>query len=265
MDVDRALALYDRAVRARPVAGPGMALEQTGGVLRLTGPFNFVCWWDLTSEGVRAAVAEQAAHVRARGEGLMWRVYEHDRPAELSYCLADEGFQPDPPGTLMIFDLANELTAPAVRADVRRVRTLTELDDFIAAAAQAFGEDEAWRRAAYAGRLDDPNLLLFVAYVGGVAAASARMETAPGCPFGSLYGGGVAPQYRGRGLYRALVAARAEEARRQGLAYLSIEARETSRPILQRLGFAPIVRETTWTLTPNRPPNVPVPFPAQIS
>jgi GNAT superfamily N-acetyltransferase len=250
MDIDQALALYDSAVRARPVAGPGMALEQAGSVLRLTGPFNFVCWWDLTSETVRAAVAQQAAHFRARGEGLMWRVYEHDQPAELSYCLAEAGFTPDPPGTLMIFDLADALTAPPPQADVRRVRTLAELDGFIAASAQAFGEDETWRRDAYAKRLDDPNLLLFVAYVDGAPAAAGRMETASDCPFGFLYGGGVAPEYRGRGLYRALVAARADEARGQGLRYLSIEARETSRPILERMGFTPIVRETTWRLTP---------------
>jgi hypothetical protein len=40
-------------------------------------------------------------------------------------------------------------------------------------------------------------------------------------------------------------------ARDRGLKYLSTEARETSRPILQRLGFIPAVRETTWVLSPH--------------
>jgi hypothetical protein len=45
-----------------------------------------------------------------------------------------------------------------------------------------------------------------------------------------------------------LVHARAEEAGRQGLRYLSTEARETSRPILERLGFTAAAREVTWVL-----------------
>jgi hypothetical protein len=37
-------------------------------------------------------------------------------------------------------------------------------------------------------------------------------------------------------------------ARQRGLKYLSTEAQETSRPILEKLGFIPLVQETTWIL-----------------
>ena len=135
---------------------------------------------------------------------------------------------------------------------VRRVTNLAELDDFVAASNQAFGDTQATdRRSAYAAHLDSPDLILFVAYVAGAPVASARLETAPGRAFGQLYGGGVAPAHRGLGAYRALVDARVAWARDQGLKYLSTEARETSRPILQRLGFIPAVRETTWVLSPD--------------
>jgi GNAT superfamily N-acetyltransferase len=251
MDLDRLLALYDAEVRAHPQAQPGMSIERVGGVVRITGPFNFVSAWDLTPETARAAVAEQAAHFRSRGEALLWRVHDHDKPPELSRYLAEEGFVPNETGTVMIFDLANPLDA-AIGGDVevRPVRSVDELDGFVSAAGRAFGEEESWRRQAYVARLNDPDLGLYVAYVAGQPAASARLEMSPAWSFGLLQGGGVAPEHRRRGLYRALVAARAEQARARRLKYLVTDARETSRPILQNLGFMPAARGTLWIMQP---------------
>lgn len=251
MDLDLVLARFDAEVRANPSPPAGIVVERRGGLVLLTGGFNYVSAWSLTAQTMSAVVAEQAAWFRARGQALMWRVYDHDGPPGLAACLAQAGFEPDPQGTLMFFDLAGELVAPlADGAEVRRVRTLADLDGFVSASGRAFGEEEAWQREAFAKQLDDPDMALFVACVGGEAVASARLEMAAGSAFGQLFGGGVAPAHRRQGLYRALVAARVAEARARGLAYLSIEARDTSRPILERLGFVPAGRETTWILRP---------------
>ena len=247
---DRVRSQYDAEVRACPKAQAGFEVKRTGGVIRLTGHFNFICWWDLAPGAVREAVENQAAYFRSRGEKLIWRVYEHDKPAELSDCLAEQGFEAEPPGTLMIFDLANQLTAPiGPDVEIRRVTTMEDLEGFMAASEVAFGHEESWRYTAYASRLDDPDLALYVALVSGKTVASARLEM--GSPnFGLLFGGGVSPSYRRQGLYRALVAERAKEAKRRGCSYLSADARETSRPILQNLGFIGAASETTWVLRP---------------
>ena len=251
MDLERLLALYDAQVRAHPQAQPGMAIERVGGVVRITGPFNFISAWDLTPETACAAVAEQAAHFRSRGEALLWRVHDHDQPRELSRYLAGEGFAPNETGTVMMFDLANPLdAATGGDVEVRPVRSVDELDGFVSAAGRAFGEEEPWRRRAYAARLNDPDLGLYVAYVAGAPAASARLEMSPAWSFGLLQGGGVAPEHRRRGVYRALVVARADYARARGLKYLVIDARETSRPILQSMGFMPAARGTLWIMQP---------------
>ena len=47
-----------------------------------------------------------------------------------------------------------------------------------------------------------------------------------------------------------LVARRAEEARRRGYRFLTTDARETSRPILERGGFVPLTGITGWVLRP---------------
>ena len=246
MDREQVLALYDAEVRANPAPQPGVVVERCGPVVRLTGPFKLITFWDLTTQAAPAAVAEQAA---ALGEGLLWRVYDHDGPPDLGATLASAGFEPEEPGTLMVLDLDHRFEAFAPKGvEVRRVGSLADLDAFVTAAGRAFGAEETWRRHAYAGRLDDPDLGLYVAYVSGEPAASARLEMGQGRAFGLLFGGGVDPRFRRRGLYRALVAARVAEARRRGLRFLSTEARETSRPILQSLGFAPLARETTWVL-----------------
>ena len=245
------LAQYDAEVRAHPKTQPGFKVERTGGVVRLTGHFNFVCWWDLTADTAREAVARQAAYFRSRGEELLWRVYDHDNPPGLGDWLAEEGFEPETPGTLMIFDLANTLTGPiAPDIEVRRVTTMEDLQGFVAASGAAFDQTESWRLAAYAARMSDSDLALYIGLVSGKTVASARLEI--GSPnFGLLFGGGVSPAYRRRGLYRALVVERADEAKRQGCRYLSADARETSRPILQKLGFVCAARETTWILRPH--------------
>ncbi len=54
-----------------------------------------------------------------------------------------------------------------------------------------------------------------------------------------FWGTAVVPEFRRRGVYRALVHARMEEARKRGATLALVHAKErTSSPILQRLGFA---------------------------
>jgi GNAT superfamily N-acetyltransferase len=250
MDLGRVLQRYDSEVRARPKVRSGFEVERTGGITRLTGHFNFICSWDLAPSAAREAVASQAAYFRSRGEKLIWRVYEHDKPAELSDCLAEEGFEADQPGTLMILDLANQIAAPVgPDIEIRRVTTMEDLHGFIAASEVAFGHEMSWWLDAFSNCLGDPDLALYNALVSGQPVASARLELGSS-NFGLLFGGGVSPAHRRQGLYRALVAARAKEAKRWGCSYLATDARETSRPILQNLGFVCAAKETTWVLPP---------------
>jgi GNAT superfamily N-acetyltransferase len=55
--------------------------------------------------------------------------------------------------------------------------------------------------------------------------------------FASLWGGTVVPAYRGRGLYRALLAVRLQEAIHRGCGLLTIEAPRSARGLAEKLGF----------------------------
>ncbi|MFI4935697.1 MAG: GNAT family N-acetyltransferase [Caulobacterales bacterium] len=250
MDAAAILARYDTDMRADPPAEVGVERTWADGVLRTTGAYNFIGWWDFPAERAPAIAAREAAFFRALGGEVEWKVYSHDAPPGLQAHLAGAGFEDDGPETFLAFDLEGgdlPLEAPA-GIEIRRVSDAAGIADLVTANTLAFGAREDWRQAALEARLADPTVALYVAYAGGEPVSSGRLELAPGRAFAGLYGGGTAPARRGRGVYRALVAARAAEARRRGVRWLTVDARETSRPILERLGFMPLATIRGWVL-----------------
>jgi GNAT superfamily N-acetyltransferase len=71
-----------------------------------------------------------------------------------------------------------------------------------------------------------------------------------GTEFATLWGGSTLPAWRGRGIYRALVAHRARLAAECGCRYLEVDASDDSRPILERLGFVAVTTTTPYVWSP---------------
>ena len=90
-----------------------------------------------------------------------------------------------------------------------------------------------------------------MARVEGAIAGTAGFVEKPRSAY--LIGGNVLPSYRGRGIYRALVAHRLEHIRAMGLKLATTHAREsTSAPILEALGFETVYRSRMYTLVDSR-------------
>jgi ribosomal protein S18 acetylase RimI-like enzyme len=246
------LAQYDREMRQDPVPGPGSRVEHLGPIVRVVGEENCVIFSDLDETNARELVADQVEFFRAAGREFEWKAFGHDRPAGLEAILAAAGLLPDELETLVARDLREGLPRAPVDAvvDVRRVTDGAGVDDAVSAREAAFGREPGRPGERYAELLRDPNQALFVAYAEGRPVASGRVEMPPGRAFAALWGGGTAPAYRHRGVYRCLVAARAALARDRGYRYLTVDARASSRPILERLGFVPLTTTRAWTLRP---------------
>ena len=127
--------------------------------------------------------------------------------------------------------------------DVRRVETY---DDFVAAREVQWDAFNTPRKRREENRVRlradfDESMRLgipvgFIADLDGRAAATAMSIPSTRGVF--LIAGAVAPWARGRGLYRALVRARWDDAVERGTPALVTQANpETSYPILRRLGF----------------------------
>ncbi|MFF3488368.1 GNAT family N-acetyltransferase [Streptomyces sp. NPDC002701] len=254
MDHEAVLALFDREMRegAQPY-GPDSVVERVGGVVRHVGPgqgWNGVLWSDLGESDADAAIAEQTRYFAELGREFEWKLYGHDRPDDLGERLRSAGFVPEPAETLMIAE-AGELdldAGPPPGVEVRPVTDAAGVDLVVDVHEQAFGTSGARLRHQLLGQLaESPDTVVaVVALAGDVPVSSARMEFVPGTRFAGLWGGGTVEAWRGRGIYRALVAHRARIAADRGYPYLQVDASDQSRPILQRLGFVPLTTTTPY-------------------
>jgi GNAT superfamily N-acetyltransferase len=248
MDGSAVLARYDAEIRVDPPREAGVERTWTDGVLRTEGAYNLIGWWDFPADAAAAIVAREAAHFA--GREVEWKLFSHDGPPNLGATLAAAGFAPEEPETFLVLDLETHAPPfdPPAGVEVRQVTDAAGAAELVAVSDAAFGRSEPWRLKALVARLEDPTQALFVAYDGGAPVSSGRLEFAPGKAFAGLYGGGTVPNHQGRGVYRALVAARAAAARRRGHRYLTVDARDTSRPILERLGFEALAGVRGWVL-----------------
>ena len=248
MDHVAVLALFDRNMRegAQP-DGPGARVERVGRVVRQVAAehgWNGIVWSDLDEASADEAIAEQIAYYTGLGREFEWKLYGHDLPVDLGERLRAAGFTPEPEETLMIAEVA-DLTLDVEPPEGIRFLPVTDragVDLVADVHEKAFGTDSSRLRHQLLARLrDDPETVVaVVALAGDVPVSAARMELVPGTRFAGLWGGGTVESWRGRGIYRALVAHRARAAVERGYRYLQVDAMATSRPILERLGFTPL-------------------------
>jgi ribosomal protein S18 acetylase RimI-like enzyme len=246
------LARYDHEMRRDPVPDAGSRVERAGSVVRVVGESNCILWADLTPANLERVIAEQADFFRHAGAVVEWKTFGHDRPEALEAMLARAGFVAGAPETLVAFDLRDGPPSGPLPAgfEVRRATDEVGVRDAVAATEAAFGSDDATVSARYRAVLRDARQALWVVYAQGRAVSAGRIEMPLGRSFAYLWGGGTAPEFRHRGIYRGLVHVRGVVARNAGYRFLLVDAEETSRPILERLGFLRLTTTRAWTLRP---------------
>ncbi|MFI6091035.1 GNAT family N-acetyltransferase [Streptomyces sp. NPDC051218] len=262
MDHQAVLAAYDEQLRrGARTDNPGARVERDGAVVRQIGArhdWNGVHWADVDATTADAVIAEQVRYFTSLGREFEWKLHSHDRPADLADRLRAAGFVPEPPETVMVAEVADLPTEAELPegvsllpvTDARGVRLMADAHD------AAFGEDSSGLGERLAKRVltqltETPDAVVaVVAMAGDEPVSSARMEFCAGTDFAGLWGGGTAPQWRGKGIYRALIAHRARIAAERGYRYLQVDATDDSRPILRRLGFVPLSVTTPYVYTP---------------
>ena len=247
------IRLYDSELRGDPPPIAGVRYERAEGVIRARGRGNWIYARDLDCADANAVVAREAQLFTNLGENVEWKVYGYEQCRDcLPDRLAAHGFTPADVETLMICDLSQWRSSSPAPPGIRitRVSDMQGLLDLAQVMSEAFhdvepGMLEELKASCLA---TDPIVFAYVAYAGEAPVASARMESPVGYSFGSLWGGCTLPAFRHRGIFRALVSIRVDDARRRGHSYLAVDAADTSKPILERLGFCPIATVRGWNL-----------------
>ena len=222
-----------------------------------------IFWCDLDESTADAAIAAAVGWFRPGGREWEWKYYAYDRPADLPERLRAAGFVAEDEEALVVGEVATvrERLAGARDPDGVTIRRLAADPDGaardwagIAALNRAvWDEDSSDRDASVAAEIaakpEGTSMWVAVADDGTVVCA-ARVNFHDGTEFASLWGGATFEAYRGRGIYKALVARRADEAAERGFRYLQVDASPDSRPILERLGLRVLTTTTPYVWRP---------------
>lgn len=253
MDRVGLLKVYDEQLRTDAETPSAVAVERLGSVRLVTfaGGRGFVTYRELGGEPAEL-VRRALEHYRADPEitRVEWKTRGHDTADGLHEALLDNGFAPMEIESIMMGEartLAAEVPLPAGV----RLRTVTEKADVHAMSAmqdEAFGDDFRISAAdALVRRLAlDDGMELWVAEVDGRIVSAGRLEPVAGSDVAGIWGGATLAPWRGRGIYRALVAARAQSALRLGKTLIHSDSTEFSRPILERSGMVKVSTTTPY-------------------
>jgi predicted N-acetyltransferase YhbS len=253
MDSAGLLAAYDSQLRGETEAVGAVSVTRQGPLLLAVFPggIGFVTGRDLGGPAeplVRAALAYFRAD--AAVTEVEWKTRAHDHAPGLTEALLAHGFRPDEPESIMLGE-AGSLAADVPLPDgvtLRRVSAQADVRAMTAMQDEAFGRPVSGAAAgALLDRLaHDDGLELWVAEAGGRIVSAGRLDPVPGTDFAGIWGGSTLPQWRGRGIYRALTAQRARSALRLGKTYITSDSTEYSRPILERSGFVKVSATTPY-------------------
>jgi GNAT superfamily N-acetyltransferase len=261
LDPPALLAAYDVQLRGVvPERLPeGLRIERDGPLLRYVGS-DHGGWLDYRDLGglegadLDDLIARQVEIFAERNEPFEWKLHEHDRPADLADRLIAHGFEPEDRETVVVAPVA-AVTADPLLPEGVRLREVTDRVDLERIAAmehEIWQDDRDWLADSLESeRAADPDAIaIVVAEADGEVVCAAWVRFAEGTEFASLWGGGTLPTWRGRGIYRAVVAYRANLAEQRGFRYLQVDASDESRPILERLGFVAVTTTTPFIWSP---------------
>ncbi|MFG1952978.1 GNAT family N-acetyltransferase [Micromonospora sp. NPDC048830] len=253
---------YDAQIRPEiPDPLPaGVTVERDGPLARVLGLDHrgFLTYRDLgglAGAELDELIARQVEFFRARGEAVEWKLNGHDEPADLGDRLRAAGFVPEDLEAVLVGPVAALAAAVPVLPDGVRLREVAARADLERIAAMEEAVWQADRSHLVTGlakeiEADPQSITVVVAEAGDTVVSAGWVRYVTGTGFATLWGGSTLLQWRGRGIYRALVAYRARLARQRGKTLLQVDCSPDSRPILERLGLVAVTTTTPYIYTP---------------
>lgn len=258
------LAVYDSRLRGRREMAHTSRVRQIGPVWvgeYATRGTGFVSYADLDGrEGTRLdELIDDVVAYFDRDTSVTefeWKTRGHDAPADLPQRLTARGFVPQEPETVMVGPargVADRLTGGGTPNGVvvRQVGGFgdrhADLTSVLALQERVFGHPAGTVEECERLLDDRPDGMSFwLAEAEGRTVSAGRIEVVEGTDVAGLWGGVTHPDWRRRGVYRALTAARARWALARGVRYLHSDSTEFSSPILERSGLAAVTTTTPF-------------------
>lgn len=252
MERDVVLGLFNSQMRRDPPPSAGVRVEVDHRVTRVVSDgagWSGVVWSQLADDDADDTIAAQIQRFSSIEGGWEWKWYSYDGPSDLPARLQSAGFAPDAGEAVLVAELSEVdlAAAPPPGVELTAVVDRDGVNDLVAVHDEVFGGRHAGvREAALAASDDNFSVAAVVARAHGAPIAAGRIELPPGRDFAGLWGGGVLPAWRGKGVFRSLVGYRAALARQRGYRYLHVDASPDSQPIFERLGFTKLAETTPF-------------------
>jgi predicted GNAT family acetyltransferase len=251
------LAAYDEQLRGVAEMQGAQSWDRDGPLYRaLFERGGFVSYESLAGvEDLDDLIERTVAYFAgiAQVEEFEWKSRGHDHPADLDTRLQAAGLVPEEVETVMVGEaatLAVEVELPP-EVVIRRVDQLPEPErtEVIAAASamqrDVFGGGRSTEEViARLDRMGDEQF--WIAEAAHTVVCAGRLSRVAGSEFAGLWGGATDPEWRGKGIYRALTAARASAAVATGVRYLHSDCTAMSRLILERSGLVAVTTTTPY-------------------
>lgn len=261
-DAAALLRAYDDQLRTHAETADAVSVTTMGPLLLAMFPAGraFVTYRDLAGADagqVDQWIGQALEHYRADDDlvRVEWKIRGHDDVPGLHQALLRHGFRPEETESIMVGEASSLAVDVPVPPGVR-LRTVTTQADIRAMSAmqdEVFGDpvsaayaDSLWQRVTRETAAGGGGLELWIAEADDEIVCAGRLEPVPGTDFAGLWGGATRQPWRGRGIYRALTAARARSALAGGKTLLHSDSTEFSRPILERSGLVKVSTTTPY-------------------
>lgn len=265
MTPDELLSAYDDQLRTDAEVARAAVVDRDGPLLRAVFDHGgFVSYHDLgglSGAALDDLIDRTVAHYRDDTDvsTFEWKSRGHDLPADLGDRLVAHGLEAEPVETVMIGEaslLAVDVAVTeasdgpvVIRRIVEGEHAERDLTRMLAAQESVFGTGRGPSIASSLAELESGSSEFWIAEVGDRAVCGGRLTPVAGTDFAGIWGGSTLPEFRGRGIYRALVAARARSAVERGVRLINSDCTDMSRPILERSGLRAVTTTTPYVWT----------------
>lgn len=214
----------------------------------IPGP-NSVAWIRCRPDETDDVIREAQATIAPHRLPVFWAIDPATEPPDFADHLARHGILRDSEVAVLVVPIEATVEAPPVPGlefldPLADLATFRQMDAVAAEAfeAGAFGDDPesiAMQERRRLNFIAAGNRRFLLATIDGEPAGAGNVALFPPAA-ATINGGSVRPKFRGRGIYRAMVAERLKIAREAGVDGLVVWGGDMSRPILERLGFVKV-------------------------
>lgn len=215
-------------------------------LIPLNGIYRSIFNSDRVTERIEQAIADFGKY----SIPFRWVITGTSRPTDLANHLERFNFKKDHEALGLAATASQLLKLGTPKAQIMALDE-AHIDEWVDAAVNGWGNPESFRQSLRtdvltALRHEQGVLRYFSAFINGTLVGTGALRLCK--KSAHLIGSSVRPEFRGRGVYQALVIKRAEMARNHGLELITTHGMvNTSAPILSKMGFQQFTKSIQYS------------------